>query len=102
MTLDQVPLNIRAAHWLADAVAMAVSLVRPLSTYTEVVEMSPSEWVDETQCTVLVFAAPGRPLWYLDAWTDHDEAPEGCLHVNALGCCIEVFYLRRPTVQAAS
>jgi hypothetical protein len=101
MILDQAPLNLRAAHWLADAIAMAVGLVRPLSTYTEEVEVAPEVWVEVTRRNVLVAAVASMPLWHLDAWRDHDKDPEGCLHVHALGCHIEVFYLRRPTVQAA-
>ena len=100
MHLHQAPLTIRAAHLLADAAAWAVSLVRPLSTFTEEEEGEAGEWTEATSRNVFVTAS-GLSLWRVDLWTDRDEDAEGCLHLLAFGCHIEVFYRRTPLTAAA-
>lgn len=100
MHLHQAPLNIRAAHLLADAAAWAVSLVRPLSTFTEEVQDEAGEWTEATSRNVLVTAS-GLSPWRIDLWTDRDEETEGCLHLHAFGCHVEVFYRRTPLTAAA-
>lgn len=100
MHLHQAPLNVRAAYLLADAAAWAMSLVRPLSTFTEEAQDEAGEWTEVTGRNVFVTAS-GLSPWRIDLWTDKDEDAEGCLHLHAFGCHIEVFYLRTQLAAAA-
>lgn len=100
MHFHQAPLNVRAAHLLAAAAAWAVSLVRPLSTFTEEAQDEAGEWTEVTSRNVFVTASGPSP-WRIDLWIDKDEDTEGCLHLYAFGCHIEVFYLRTQLAAAA-
>lgn len=100
MHFHQAPLNIRAAHLLADAAAWSVSLVRPLSTYSEEEQEESGQWTEVTHRNALVTDAGLLP-WRVDLWTDKNVSAEGCLHLHAFGCHIEVFYLRAQPIPAA-
>lgn len=101
--------NERAAAVLAKIAAAAVSLFRPIhQTITEQWE-GISEAPEGTEYApryvvspdVYVIPQNGMALWRVAVWTEGDlEGDLGCLHLDAFGCGVEVWYVkagREPT-----
>jgi len=97
-----------AVHAIANAAAWLVSCRRELVRHALTFEECEAAGLPEgsTERAVHVQRPTGALWWRLDAWLDSsaDGSPsraggaEGCLHVDALGYSIEVYYYRRPQV----
>lgn len=74
---------LRIAHAIAAITTRALSLIRPISMYSD------------NDRDVYIHPNAGGPWWRLDIWLDHDDDPTGCVHIDVLGHHIEVFYMRK-------
>lgn len=99
----------RAALLLADAAAFVVSRFRPLSMHTtpardehgEPLQGPVGAWLTTSERNVFVLPLVNASPWRFDVWRDEDAGPTGCLHIDAFGFHVEVYYVRKPAQQPA-
>lgn len=93
-TISRIPARVdaglRAAFVLANAVAWAVSLFRPISLHIEPAE--DEEGPELVHPNVYVQPLAGASLFRLACWRATDGR-ESWIEVRAFGCAIEVFYV---------
>lgn len=103
MNQHQAPFSVRFAYCLADAASLAVSLFRPLLTHTEEQhDDDTGRCTEATERCVYVTPLEGASSWRVEAWLDNQASREGCLHLLAFGCGIDIYYVRKGNPCAVS